>query len=430
MKNVSYPKFRWFALLTLLCMTVSQGIVLIAPAPLVGEVANSLQLSLGQVTGAVMGAFIICVALGGIIGGMVLDKIGIPKTYIISVALMVLGSLLVLVIGDTLGGLVVSRVIQGLGAGPIMSSVSRLASEWFPKKERAIVTGIQGMSVSLGIAIGFGLSPVINIATGHWQQTVAFSAVPPCVALILTIILALGPKSPVMLHDAQDSTELIESQKDFKRSLKLPVFWLAIVICFCIAWVMQGYNDITPGHIAVEPPVGLGLGAAVAGRYMGLMQVAFMVGSVASGFLLTKVFKGNYRLLLFSSFIMVAIFCTSVLLPAIKQNSTSLLIVLLIAGFFQGIPLATVMGFISNFYPEHITGRIGGITMGLSIFGGVLGVAAGSYALHHTGFYTVSVLVVGVISVVGALGSFALKTSSAQADQSRLNKSAPQNAMT
>ncbi len=409
MEKVSYPKFRWFALVTLLIMTVAQGIVLISPAPLVGDIASSLHLSLGQATGAVMGAFIIFVALGGIAGGVVIDKIGIPRTYFISVVLMAIGSLLALLIGDTLGGLVVSRLVQGFGAGPIMSSVSRLASEWFPRKERAIVTGIQGMSVSLGIAIGFGLSPLINAVTGNWQQTLAFSAIPLFIALVLILVFALGPKSPVMLHDALDSTELIESQDDFKRSIKLSVFWIAIVVCFCMTWVMQGYNDITPGHIAVDQPVGLGLGAALAGRYMGLMQIAFMVGAVASGFISTKIFKGNQRLMLSLSFILIAIFCTAVLLPAVKYNSTSLLAVLMLAGFFQGMPLPTVMAFISNSYPEHITGRIGGITMGLSIFGGVLGVAAGSYALHHTGYYTVSVLIVGVVSIVGAFGAIGLK---------------------
>ena len=94
------------------------------------------------------------------------------------------------------------------------------------------------------------------------------------------------------------------------------------------------------------------------------------------------------------TFFLTAIFCTSVMFPAINGNPVTLTLGLILAGFFMGMPMAISLTFIANSYPEHITGRVGGITMGLRILGGTIAVAAGSYALHATGLYTVPILIV------------------------------------
>ena len=150
MSAVKYPGFRWYVMSTMLIAAVAQGIALISPAPLVGELSAQLGLSLGQVTGATMGAFIFFVAAGGVVGGIVVDRIGVPKTYIGSLFLLLVGTLLIPFIGKTIFGLIIARIIQGCGAGPIMSTISKIAAEWFKKSERGIMTGIQGMGVSLG----------------------------------------------------------------------------------------------------------------------------------------------------------------------------------------------------------------------------------------------------------------------------------------
>jgi hypothetical protein len=47
--------------------------------------------------------------------------------------------------------------------------------------------------------------------------------------------------------------------------------------------------------------------------------------------------------------------------------------------------------------------------MGLAIFGGAIGVAAGSTALHITGMYNVSIIIVGVVAVIGAIAGLGIK---------------------
>lgn len=396
-----YPKFRWYVLTTMFMATVAQGMILISPAPLVGEISKSMGLDLGTVTGAAMGAFTLFVALSAIAGGAIVDKFGIVRTYIGSLLLMIIGALLIPMVGESLVALVILRAIQGMGAGPVIATVSKIAAEWFPARERAMVTGVQGMALSLGIAIGFATAPAIFISTSNWQSAMAWMAVAACIAMILTIIMAFGPKSPI---DHSAVSHLSDAEKnDFKLALKQPVFWISFLCVFALSWIQQGYNDLTPGHLAVQAPVGLGLGPAVSGQIMGVYQIAFMAGSIVSGFLIQKVFGGRTKPVILFSFLMTAIFCLSVLLPFVYSNMTLLVICLLVAGFFMGMPIPSVMAFIATSYPEHITGKVGGMTMGLGILGGTIGVAAGSIALHTTGMYTVSIIIVGVMGILGLL---------------------------
>ena len=402
--------FRWFALVTLCVLSIAQGMLLISPAPLVGELVKVLNVSLGQVTGATMGPFILSVAVSAIIGGVIIDKFGLATMYIISALLMILGTVLIPFLGDALPGLVICRILQGLGCGPVIGSPSKVASEWFPSKERAIVTGIQGASLSIGIAVGFGVAPALFAKTGNWQTALAAMAVISVIGLLAAVIFALGPNSPHLGEAEGDLGQAAESENDFGKALKLPVFWVGVFSAFLLSWAMQGYNDIIPGHLAIERPVGLNLGPVVAGKYMGLLQIAFMVGSALSGLLVAKIFKGAHRRLISLAFLLTGVFCLSIVLPMVNIDQKILLVCLIFAGFFMGMPIPSTLAFIAEVYPEHITGRVGGATMGLAIIGGVLGVAVGSSALHFSGMYTISIFVVGAVCLLGMINGFGLKS--------------------
>lgn len=399
-----YPKYRWYVLITVIIATLAQGMLLIAPSPLIGEVAKSLQLDLGIATAAAMLPFTLFVGVGGIIGGIVLDKLGISKTFIGCCFIVSVCAILVPVFGKSVLGLAILRSFQGLGCGPVIASGPRFAAEWFPKKQRGLFQGLQGAALSLGITIGLISGPAIAAGLG-WQSAIACFGGIMFIALIMFVIYNFGPKSPVCLADTE--TEY-SADSDFKRVFTLPVFWLTMLAVFTLSWVMQGYNDLTPGHIAVPSPVGLGMGAQVAGTIMGMYTFAFMFGSLVSGFVSEKIFRGNYKIAEVVTFFLTAIFCVSVMFPVVNSNRVTLTICLILAGFFMGMPNPISMTFISNSYPEQITGRVGGITMGLGIFGGTVAVAAGSYALHITRMYTMSILIVVTAAIIGGLAAFGI----------------------
>jgi hypothetical protein len=61
-------------MITMLIGVTAQGIIMIAPSPLIGEVAKYLGTELGLTTLTVMGLWTVTVCIGGIIAGAVVDK--------------------------------------------------------------------------------------------------------------------------------------------------------------------------------------------------------------------------------------------------------------------------------------------------------------------------------------------------------------------
>ena len=81
--TVHYPNYRWFPLATLIAAHILQGMALIGPTPLVGSIAETLRFNLGAATAAAMLPFTLMVAIGGLISGMVIDRWGLAKTYVL-----------------------------------------------------------------------------------------------------------------------------------------------------------------------------------------------------------------------------------------------------------------------------------------------------------------------------------------------------------
>ena len=61
----NYPKYRWYALTTLMVAHLMQAMALIGPTPLVGSIAETLQVNLGLATAVSMLPFTLMVDLEG-----------------------------------------------------------------------------------------------------------------------------------------------------------------------------------------------------------------------------------------------------------------------------------------------------------------------------------------------------------------------------
>ncbi|MBP1628695.1 MAG: rane protein, major facilitator superfamily [Holophagaceae bacterium] len=406
MSQKSYPAFRWFVLFALLFGTIANGVILIWPAPLMQHIAEALHADLGAVTGALMVAFTILVSVFAVIGGICLDRFGFLPTMLVSLGVMTVATLLVPFCSHSFGAMVLVRMLQGAGGGPTMAAVGVVAVNWFPINQRGIVTGIQGVGISLGIALGFAFVPMAFMKTGSFAAAAAWMALFPIVSILLFLVVAFGPKPPV--HDAVEDGLAPDAEGDFKVASKLPVFYVGIILIFLFSWLGQAFNDLTPVYLSAPSPLGMGHGMMVAGKFMGMVQVANMIGSVVGGLIMAKVLKGNAKIAVCIGFLLVAVAAYAVKSPAVAGNLGVLPLAMLAAGFFQGWVAPNVMGFASMHFPSHIVGKICGIWMGLGIFGGTVGVVVGATLLHKTGGYQASLSMVALVSLVGFLGTLFL----------------------
>ena len=166
------------------------GMLLIAPATVIGIIAKEFGMSAGQASAAMMGVYTLSAAIATIVSGPIIDRFGVSPSIIGGSILSVAAPLLTPVMGDSIGGAIITRILTGLGAGPMSACVSAVAARWFPIHERGIFAGVQGSGMAIGIAIGFGAMPAALQAIGNWQSALAALSVLPIVTLILTIITA------------------------------------------------------------------------------------------------------------------------------------------------------------------------------------------------------------------------------------------------
>jgi len=109
-----------------------------------------------------------CYALGYIIFGNFIDKIGSKLGYAISIIVWSIAAMLHALVKSTFGFGVV-RGLLGLGEAGNFPAAVKAVAEWFPVKERALATGIFNSGTSIGAVAAPILVPWILGAYG-WQQ--------------------------------------------------------------------------------------------------------------------------------------------------------------------------------------------------------------------------------------------------------------------
>ena len=405
----SYPRFRWLVLLSMFLVTAISDVTMISPAPLMGVIAKSLNLPLGDATGYFMGVFNLAVAISCVVSGIVCDRWGFMPVLIFCSLALTLPTIALPYFGYNFEGVMSIRIIQAIGCGAVLATVSPVAALWFPRKDRGIVTGMQQMAVSFGIATGFVAAPALYGTTGNWQTAMAWQGIGCLPAVVVTLAVALAPKPPVPGSEGDVYEKSHTGSEVVKAATKQPATWIGVCISFCLMWVLNAYNDLTPAYLAIEPPLGLGFGPLTAGKMMMTLEFAAMAGSVATAFVMIRIFKGKVRPVIVIGFLMFAIFTISIRFPIIHSTAATIIICLIFAGFFRSWVMPNALAFVAMHYPPHITGKIVGMWIGMGIFGSSAGVICGALALRSTGNYHLSFIIVSTISILGLIFTIFLK---------------------
>lgn len=410
MTDTTYSGFRWFVLVTLIIVTATTSFSLIAPAPLMEPISGLTGLSVPKINLAAMTIFNLFVAISALLGGILLDKLGTIKVFIGGLILIAAGALLVPVLGTTFYGLMFIRFLQGFGTGPIMAASAPLAASYFPMNERSIVTGCQGFAVSFGIFMGLRIVPRLFMATDSPFKALMVLAPIALVGLVLSFIVAFGPKvaqeEPTQSGSGGDES-LVAQQ--FKKALAEPGLWIAIAGFTLMSGIYQQILAVYPNWIGGVQSGGLGLGEVAGADALSNGQILFMIGSIISGFIAEQIFRGNPRFVIVIGFLLGAVFSILIRFDFITSSYLALAIVLCLILFFCSWVNPQTQAYIAKNYPKNITGKLGGLAMGIGIFGGTGGSALVSLVISKTGQYASVITMMTGLCLVGFIISLFLK---------------------
>jgi ACS family hexuronate transporter-like MFS transporter len=113
-------------------------------------------------------AFTAAYAIGLLICGRIIDKIGSKLGYAISITIWsIAGIFHAFTRGVT--GFATARLGLGLGEAGNFPAAMKTVAEWFPQKERALATGIFNAGTSFGVILSLFIVPIILQYAG-WQE--------------------------------------------------------------------------------------------------------------------------------------------------------------------------------------------------------------------------------------------------------------------
>src|SRR5580693_2758964 len=140
-----------------------------------GLLAPTLQHSIGWTEsqyGYIVGGFQFAYAVGLILSGRLVDKLGCRIGYVIIMAFWSLASMGHALAASALG-FGVARFFLGLGESGSFPAAIKTTAEWFPQRERALVTGLFNSGANVGAIVAPFTIPWITL---HYGWRVAFLA--------------------------------------------------------------------------------------------------------------------------------------------------------------------------------------------------------------------------------------------------------------
>lgn len=116
---------------------------------------------------AIVSWFTVAYGLGGLAVGSFLDRIGVRRGLASSVVVWSLAAM-AHALARTVTGFSVARAFLGLGESANFPASIKAVAEWFPKRERALATGIFNAGTNVGVVVAALLVPWITLALG-WR---------------------------------------------------------------------------------------------------------------------------------------------------------------------------------------------------------------------------------------------------------------------
>jgi AAHS family 4-hydroxybenzoate transporter-like MFS transporter len=150
--------------------------------------------------GIVFGAGLLGSLLGALSFGSLADRMGRKPSLLAAVGVFALASL-VTPFTTSVPGLILVRLVTGLGLGGALPAVISLTSEYAPRRLRATVVGIMFCGFPLGAVIG-GIAAAGLIPAFGWQSLFYVGSLVPL--LLLPLIEILVPESIRYLAMVQD----------------------------------------------------------------------------------------------------------------------------------------------------------------------------------------------------------------------------------
>ena len=375
---------------------------------------------------AIVFSFQAAYAIGLLFAGRVMDRIGVRLGFAIAVVVWSIGAMMhamadwfswlrlptvsidppaIVFLGAATAGFAIARLVLGLGeAGNFPASIKTVA-EWFPKKERALATGIFNSGTNIGALLTPVLVPWITLKWG-WQW--AFIAT----GLLGFFWVACWLKSyrPPERHPRVSPAELALIQSDPPESTeKIPwgrLFPLRQTWAFALGKFMTDpiwwlYLFWVPDFLKRNH----GLDLKTMGLPLVVIYLVADVGSIGGGWISSHLLKRGWspNAARKTAMLICALSVVPIMFAAKATNLwVAVGLVSLAAAAHQGWS-ANLFTLTSDMFPKQAVGSVTGIGGMAGSIGGMLIALVVGEILQTTGSYVPIFIIAGSAYLVALL---------------------------
>lgn len=341
-------------------------------------------------------AFQAAYAAGMVVVGWFVDRVGVRIGYAIAMVFWSLASA-GHAIATSLTSFLVARSGLGFWEGGVFPASLKAAANWFPKKERALATGIFNAGTSIGAMITPLLVPWITL---HWGWRFAFIILGGLGFVWLAFWLVVYRNAED--HPSVSATELAyirsDPQNQFvpaKWSSLLPLrqTWAFVMGKFMVDPIWYFYLFWVPDFLQRRH----GLALMKIGLPIVTIYVLSDIGSVAGGWFSSWMIHRGRSVNVARKVAMLV--CALAVVPIVfayrvESLWTAVLLIGLAAAAHQGFSV-NLLTLTSDLFPERAVGSVAGLGGMAGAIGGMFIAKIVGYVLEWTGSYQIPFLIAG-----------------------------------
>ena len=343
-------------------------------------------------------------AIGLLVSGRVMDWLGTRKGFSLSVIFWSFAAM-AHALATSVASFSVARFALGLGeAGNFPASIKTVA-EWFPKKERALATGIFNAGTNVGILVAAAIVPPITLYFG-WKWAFIVTGLVGFVWLIFWIAIYRRPEEHTRL--SQEELEHIKSDPPdtevhipWSQLLTHRQTWAFAVGKFMTDPIWWIYLFWLPDFLNRKH----GIDLKSVGLPLIVVYLIADIGSVGGGWISSTLIKRGWTINRARKTAML-ICAISVVPVMFAANASSLWVAVLLVGLaaaaHQGWS-ANIYTTASDMFPRKAVGSVVGIGGMAGAVGGMLISKLVGYILQFTGSYVPIFIIAGSTYLIALL---------------------------
>jgi MFS transporter, ACS family, hexuronate transporter len=387
--------FRWVICALLLFGTTKNYM----DRQVLGVLKTTLQHDLGWNEidyGNLVFAFQAAYAVGMVVVGRLIDRLGTRLGYALPMVFWSLASM-GHALGSSFTSFIVARSALGFGESGVFPASIKTVAEWFPKKERALATGIFNAGTNAGAIITPLVVPWITIQWG-WRWAFVITGASGFVWLGFWLLLYRRPEehprvSKAELDYIRSDPQVAMAKIKWARLIPHRQTWAFVVGKFLTDPIWWFYLFWIPDFLQRKH----GLALMKIGLPIMVIYVIADVGSVAGGWLSSwMISHGKSVNVARKSALLICALCVVPIVFAYNMESLwgAVLLIGLAAAAHQGFS-ANLFTLTSDTFPAQAVGSVVGMGGMAGAVGGMLIAKIVGHTLQWTGSYMIPFLMAG-----------------------------------